>query len=161
MSARRTGILGAAALIAGIGVHLARALVPPSELASRGVPAVGQVLFKDSRPDAEGRFVYVVTFVYQGPERKNYQVTRVVPDKAVWDRLQTGAEVKVRYLPGRPEEASIIGAEGLVRRGDAAYSFLGWSLMLAGACLLFLAFRKANLAVEQGPPSGAAAGGRR
>ncbi len=144
MTTRGQTLLGGALVLVGVGIHVARLAVPPSELARKGAQSVGQVLFKDSRPDSEGRFVYTVTFVFPDASQRNYQVERVVPDKGVWDRLKTGAEVKVRYMPGRPEEASIEGAEGLARPRDAAYAYLAWSAILAGVVVLAMALRRGS-----------------
>lgn len=146
MNQRRLVAVGIVLLIAGIGTHVARLTVPPSELARTGVRTLGQVLFKDSRPGPDGTFTYSVTFVFADATQRNYQVTRLVPDKAIWDELKTGAEVRVLYMPADPEQASIAGAEGLARPRDAAYAFLAWSAMVAGLVLLGMAFRRASAA---------------
>lgn len=134
-------VIGIVLIVLAIAGMVAQSLVPPSELAKKGIRTFGEVLFKDSRPDSEGRFTYTVTFVFQDASQRNHQVTRVVPDKGVWDALKTRQEVRVLYMPGRPEEASIQGAEGLARPHASAYAFLTWSAILAGAVLIVLALR--------------------
>lgn len=146
--------VGIGLIVLGLVVHAARAFVPPSELAKKGSRALGQVLFKDSRPAGDGTFTYTVTFVFPDATQRNYQVTRTVPDKAVWDRLKTGAEVRVLYMPDRPEEASIEGAEGLVRPKDAAYAFLAWSAIILGAIFCVLALRSTAAAGPDVKPGG-------
>lgn len=143
MSVRARVVLGTVLIVIGIIIHAYRMFVPPSELAQKGIRTTGQVLFKDSRPGPDNSFMYTVTFVFADANQRNYQVSRSVPDKGVWDRLKTGAEVPVVYLPERPAEASIQGAEGLVRPRDAAYAYLAWSAILAGTVFLALAFRSA------------------
>jgi hypothetical protein len=128
-------IIPVALIAAGIIGMVLQAAVPPSELARKGVRALGEVQFKDSRPDDAGRFVYTVTFVFPDAAQRNHQVTRVVPDKGVWDRLRARQEVRVLYMPDRPDEASIEGAEGLARPHGTAYAFLSWSAILAGVVL--------------------------
>ncbi len=150
MTPRTMTWIGATLVVLGIVGHILRFTVPPSELASKGARAVGQVLFKDSRPDNAGGFVYTVTFVFADATKKNYQVQRIVPNKGVWDALKTGGDVRVVYLPDRPEEASIEGAEGLARPHDAAYAYLAWTAIIVGAIMLVLALRQANAQLGSG-----------
>jgi hypothetical protein len=149
-----TLVIGASLFVAGIAGLAAQALVPPSKLAQEGQRTLGEVLFKDSRPGADGTFTYSVTFVFPDSDRRNHQVTRVVPDKAVWDRLRTRQEVRVRYMPQRPEEASIEGAEGLARPHAAAYAYVAWSAILAGGVMAFLALKAKLLPPDRGVGTG-------
>jgi len=141
LTVRTRAAVGIVLIVTGLSVHAYRIIVPPSELAQKGVRTTGQVLFKDSRPGPDKTFTYTVTFVFADANQRNYQVSRSVPDKGVWDNLKTGSEVPVLYMPERPEEASIAGAEGLLRPRDAAYAYIAWSAILAGSVLLVLAFR--------------------
>jgi len=142
-------MVGSLLVLGGIACHAWRMAVPPSELARKGSRSLGQILFKDSQPAADGKFTYSVTFVFADATHRNFQVTRVVPDKGEWDRLRTGAEVWVRYMPGNPEDASIAGAEGIARPHDAAYAFIAWSAIVFGVAVLAWSFRQANLAASQ------------
>lgn len=144
-----TALLLAATGIAGL---VLQSVVPPSDLAKKGVRTLGEVLFKDSRPGADGSFTYLVTFVYPDASQRNHQVTRVVPDKGTWDRLKAGQEVKVLYMPDRPDEASIAGAEGLARPHAAAYAFVSWTAIVAGVVLAVLTLRSNEAAAKDAGP---------
>lgn len=154
MNTRTQLTVGALLFVLGIGLQAFRMLVPPSELAKRGSRAVGQVLYKDSRPAPDGGFVYTVTFVYPDVTHRNYQISRVVPDKRTWDRLKAGGEVRVLYMPDQPLKASIEGGEELVRPHDAAYAYLAWSAILAGGVMGWLAFRQTSAASDRAATGG-------
>lgn len=136
--------IGIALVLAGMAGLAAQAIVPPSELARKGIRTFGEVLFKDSKPADDGTFTYTVTFVFADATQRNHQVTRVILDKARWDRLKTRQEVRVVYLPGAPDQASIEGAEGLARPRSGAYAYLSWSAILLGAVLIAVAVRSAS-----------------
>ena len=78
MNARTRYGIAIGLIAAGIAGLVLMSIVPPSELAKRGVQTHGEVLFKDSRPAADGSFTYTVTFVYPDATQRNHQVTRIV-----------------------------------------------------------------------------------
>ena len=149
MNARTRYGIAIGLIAAGIAGLVLMSIVPPSELAKRGVQTHGEVLFKDSRPAADGSFTYTVTFVYPDATQRNHQVTRIVPDKSVWDGLRARQDVRVVYMPDRPDEASILGAEGLARPHARAYAFAGWSAIFAGILLGFLTLRSGEAGERQ------------
>ncbi|NUQ71014.1 MAG: DUF3592 domain-containing protein [Chthonomonadales bacterium] len=151
MTARKRYIAAMVLVLVGIGIHAYRWIIPPSELAKSGLRTRGEVLFKDSRPAEGGSDTYIVTFVFPDQMNRNHQVMRVVPDKGVWDRMKAGGEVRVVYMPDRPDEASIEGAEGLARPHDAAYAFVGWSAVLAGLLMAWLGVRDSTHSEPDAP----------
>ncbi len=162
MAMRTRLLLALALVVAGIIGLALLSVVPPSELAKKGVRTNGEVLFKDSRPGADGSFTYTVTFVFPDASQRNHQVTRIVPDKRIWESLSARQDVKVLYMPDRPEEASIAGAEGLARPHAQAYAFLCWSSIIAGFVVGVLALRSGETGkrdAKPGPPSVTRGGG--
>ncbi|HSV73642.1 MAG TPA: DUF3592 domain-containing protein [Chthonomonadales bacterium] len=148
-------LVGAALIALGVALLWVLPVLAPSEIRARGVESRGQVQMKDSVPGAGGDLTYTVTFIFPDTMGRNHMVTRPVYDVGLWERLEVGSEVKVRYLPEDPEAASFQGAEGMGPRRGRAASFAGWSALIAGAAVCWLAFRAAEAkARAKAPPPG-------
>ena len=149
-------VIGAVLIVVGAVLLWVLPTAAPSELGSRGVHSLGQVQMKDSQPADGGKLVYTVTFIFPDTMGRNHMVTRQVYDVGLWDRLKVGSEIKVRYLPEKPEEASFGGAEGMASPRGRAVSFVGWSALIAGVVVCWMAFRSAEARARAGaqPPTG-------
>lgn len=101
-------------------------------ISTRGTHTVGSVQMKDQSTDPANPG-YAVTFLFMDTMHRNHQVTRTVANKGQWDSLRPGGDIKVYYLPEKPEEATIEGAAGMGSPHAAAFGFLGWTLVLAAA----------------------------
>jgi len=111
-----------------------------SEVARRGIKTEGQVLMKDSVPDGKGGTLLTVRFVYRDAQNKNQMADNRLLDAGLWESLKRDQYVRVYYLPDRPGQAYIDGAEGLVPPHASALKFLAYSMLLGSIPLWFWAY---------------------
>ncbi|MCC6727989.1 MAG: hypothetical protein IT208_01490 [Chthonomonadales bacterium] len=123
-----------------------------TELARRGVREIGEVQLVDTQAGPGGASVHTVTFIFADTMKRNHQVTRAVYDTGLWQRLKPGSEVAVYFLPEKPDQASIAGAEGYSAPAPPSVRFVAWTALVAGIVLAVRVFRPAPVhSAEVGP----------
>jgi hypothetical protein len=141
MSKKALWIITALLFAACFGITFVYMPSRKTDLERKGHRAYGTVEAKDSRPIADGTYVYFVTFIYQDDRKKNYQVTVRVFDRGRWDNLRIKQDLKdVYYIPGQEALASIPGAERMVAPHSSALSYLAWSFFFAACVTSYMAF---------------------
>lgn len=141
MSRTRLWIITALLIAGFIGIRFVYIPSRHTDLQRRGKTGYASVTAKDSHPVADEDMVYTITFIFPDEQNRNHQVTVRMLDKGRWDSLKVKDDVKCRYLPEDPENASLEGAERMIAPHSSALGFIAWSLFFASAVTGYFAYR--------------------
>lgn len=123
-----------------------------SEMEKRGTREDGTIVMKDSLPMGDGNTIYKVMFVYVDAKKQNHSIWNQMSDAGLWNSLEEKKTVKIYYLPDRPDQAIIPGADAVVPEGVGAVEvpkstkragalrFLAWSLLIFSLPCYYYAF---------------------
>lgn len=139
----RTSLWILTALLIGAMIAIEFVYMPSrqTDLQRRGKIGYASVTAKDSHPVAEEEMVYTISFIFPDDQNRNHQVTVRMLDKGRWDSLKVKDDIKCRFLPEDPENASIEGGERMVAPHSSALGFVAWTLFFAGVITGYFAYR--------------------
>lgn len=121
-------------------------------LGAGAVSTTATIAMKDTRPGDGGAAANYVTLIFEDSMRKNHRVEIRVMNGGLFNSLETGKETRILYQPANPEQV-VLSADARGGVASPTLRFIAWSLLLAGLCTGYSAYRRTNQPAEA--PAGA------